>query len=164
MELVISAKDFKYYTMLKKVIYDLELADKDHWWLISDIVAYPHKKEYEELIDKDNYLLISTQDLVKMLEDDDFQWIWGVFSIIPSKFSKDEILKYDLPKMDDLEEGQYDPWKDEPRLQHPLAKCEIYACDSTYMFMITDDNDLLTLFKKSYPKFVTEFPNLKWYF
>lgn len=162
MELVISAKDFKYYTMLKKVLYDLELADKNHWWLISDIVAYPHKKEYEELIDKDSYLLISTRDLVRMLEDDDFQWIWGVFSLIPAEYSKEEILKYALPQMDDLQEGQYNPFKDAPRLQHPLAKCEIYAYDSTCMFMITDDAALLARFKNCYPKHATKFSDFKW--
>ena len=151
MKRIISEKDFKYYTMLKQVLYDLKLADKEYWWLISDIEAYPHKKEYEELIYKDNYLLISTTDLVKMLEDDDFQWVWAVFSVIPFTFSKEKILNYELPFFSDLREGQYNPFTDTPKLQHPLAEFEIYAADSSYMFMITDDDSLLAQFKKCYP-------------
>ena len=151
MKRIISEKDFKYYTMLKQVLYDLKLADKEYWWLISDIEAYPRKKEYEELIYKDNYLLISTTDLVKMLEDDDFQWVWAVFSVIPFTFSKEKILKYELPFFRGGYEGQYNPWIDPPKLQHPLAKFEIYAADSSCMIMISDDASLLKQFKKCYP-------------
>ena len=51
------------------------------------------KQEIEDFIYKEEYLLISTHDLLKILEEDNFQWIWGVFSAIPSKYSKEEILK-----------------------------------------------------------------------
>lgn len=79
MERVISTKDFKCYTKLKRIIFDLELADKEYWWLISEIEAYPEKEKYQELIYNEDYLLIKTSDLMKMLEDDDFQWVWAVF-------------------------------------------------------------------------------------
>ena len=79
MKRIYSKYDFKYYTMLKQILYDLDLVGKNYLWLITDVEAYPTKKEYEEILEND-YLLISTKELVEMLEDDDFQWIWAVFS------------------------------------------------------------------------------------
>ena len=94
MERVISKKDFRYYTMLKKILFDLGLANKEYWWLISDIEAYPSKEKYQEFIYKEDYLLITTADLLKMLEEDDFQWVWAIFSVIPSKYTEEEILNF----------------------------------------------------------------------
>ena len=88
MKKLISRHDLEYYTMLKKVLYNLELNDKDYMWLISDIEAYPNKEEYEELINQKDYLLLTTKQLIKMLEDDDFQWIWAVFSAIPLNYKE----------------------------------------------------------------------------
>ena len=107
------------------------LADKDYLWLISDIEAYPRKKDYQELLDNNMYLLLTTKDLVAMLDDDDFQWIWAVFSAIPSSYQKEEILKFDLPYVENFEDGKYNPHLDEPKLQHPYAEFELYAVDSS---------------------------------
>ena len=102
MERVISRNNFKYYTMLKRILFDLELENKAYWWLVSDIEAYPSKKEYAEALNKEDYLLLSTSDLVRMLENDDFQWIWAVFSVIPCHHSKEEILSFALPYLQDI--------------------------------------------------------------
>ena len=40
-------KEYEYYTFLKQILLDLELADKDYLWLISDIEAFPRKREYQ---------------------------------------------------------------------------------------------------------------------
>ena len=152
---IYSKRDFEYYTMLKQILCDLELVDKNYLWLISDIEAYPRKKEYQELTNND-YLLINTSDLVKMLDDDDFQWIWAVFSAIHSKYPKEEILKFDLPYLKNIDDGKYNPYEDKPKVQHPYAEFEIYAVDSSYMFMISDNEELIHRFKKSYPLYTEE--------
>ena len=157
MEKLISRYDLKYYTMLKDVLYNLELNNKDYMWLISDIEAYPNKQEYEELINQKDYLLLTTKQLIKMLEDDDFQWIWAVFSAIPSKYKEEDILKHDLPYCYSYFDQEYNPFVDEPKLQHPLAEFELYAVDSTYMFIVTDNNELIKKFKRSYPLFISKF-------
>ena len=74
-------KEYEYYTFLKQILLDLELADKDYLWLISDIEAYPRKREYQELLDNNIYLLLSTKELIDMLEDDDFQWIYKILPV-----------------------------------------------------------------------------------
>ena len=75
--------EFKYYTFLKEIMLDLDLVDKDYWWLISDIEAYPRKSETKELLNQNSHLLLTAKELVEILEKDDFQWIWAVFSVIP---------------------------------------------------------------------------------
>jgi hypothetical protein len=157
MKRVISTNDFKYYTMLKKVLFDLELANKEYWWLISDIEAYPTKEEYENFIYKENYVLIKTSDLLKMLEVDDFQWVWAVFSVISLDYTKEEILNYELPYIQAIDEGEYNPYKDTPKLQHPLAEFELYAEDSSSMFLISDNEELISRFKKVYPSFTENY-------
>lgn len=157
MERVISTKDFKYYTKLKKILLDLELANKEYWWLISDFEAYPLKKETEDFLYKENYLLIKTSDLMKMIEEDDFQWVWAVFSAIPIDYTKEEILNYELPHLQIIEDGEFNPYIDAPKLQHPLAEFELYAEDSSSMFLISDDEELLGRFKKSYPYFMENY-------
>lgn len=146
--------EFEYFTHLKQILFDLDLVDKDYLWLISDIEAYPRKKEYQELLDNNTYLLLSTKELLDMLEDDDFQWIWAVFSAIPSRYSKEDILKFDLPYVETIENGKYDPHIDKPKIQHPFADFELYAVDSSYMFMISDNEEIISTFKKSYPKYI----------
>ncbi len=146
-----SKYDIKCYMLLKAVLYDLELTDKPYWWLISDFEAVPREKDYQNMLEHADYLLLSTREVVEMLENDDFQWIWAVFSAISTKYSKEEILQFELPYIMDFEEGKYNPYTDEPKVQHPYADFEIYACDSSYMFMITDDADLISKFQKSYP-------------
>ena len=146
--------EFKYYTFLKEIMLDLDLVDKDYWWLISDIEAYPRKSETKELLNQNSHLLLTAKELVEILEKDDFQWIWAVFSVIPLEYQKEDILKYDLPYVENIEAGKYNPHLDEPKLQHPYAEFELYAVDSSYMFMITDNEEMISKFEKCYPKYI----------
>ena len=114
-----SIHDFEYYTCLKQILYDLELADKQYLWLISDFEACPRKEKYQELVYNNEYLLMNTNELVNMLEDEDFQWIWAGFSAIPITYSEEDILQFDLPCFWSVEEGMYNPCEDKPKLQHP---------------------------------------------
>ena len=43
MKRLCSKKDLKGYTKMLSVLINLELEDKDYYWLISDIEAYPTK-------------------------------------------------------------------------------------------------------------------------
>ena len=101
--------------------------------------------------------MITTADLLKMLEEDDFQWVWAIFSVIPSKYTEEEILNYELPHLQYIDEGEYNPYIDTPKLQHPLAEFELYAEDSSSMFLISDDEELLNKFKSAYPNFTNNY-------
>ena len=154
MKRIYSENDLKYYTYMSQVLSDLDLDNQDYWWLINDIEAYPMKKEYQELIENNSHLLLTTSELVTMLKTSDFQWIWAVFSAIPSHYEKEDILNFNLPYLTQIDDGKYNPYTDEPKLQHPYAEFEIYASDSSYMFLISDNDDLVNKFKKSYPRYI----------
>jgi len=145
-----SRKDLNGYTMMRQVLINLDLTNKDYIWLVTDIEAYPTNEKLNYLISNNNYLLLTTKELVNMLNEEDFQWIWAVFSAIPSSYSEEEILKYDLPLIQPISK-EYDPFGSESKVQHPLAVFEIGAWDSSGLFLVTDDESLLAKFKKSYP-------------
>lgn len=151
-----SKKDLKGYTLMLNVLTNLELVDKDYVWLISDIEAYPTNEKYSDLINNNEYLLLTTKELVDMLKVDDFQWIWAVFSAISPKYSKDEILKYNLPLIQSTT-STYNSILGKPQIQHPLAEFEICAWDSSGMFLVTNDENLLSRFKKHYPLSIDDF-------
>ena len=145
-----SRKDCKGYTLMKQLLINLELESSDYNWLITDIEAYPQSKEIFEIINNKEYIILSTKELMNILKIEDFQWIWAVFSAIPSKYSTDEILKYELPYIQPIDKD-YDPFGENPKIQHPLAEFEIGAWDSSGMFIVTNDEKILEKFKENYP-------------
>ncbi len=76
----------------------------------------------------------------KLLEKNkDIQWIWAVFSAIPSKYSDDDILKYNLPSITDSKDITNN-------IKHPLAEIEIDCIDSSYAKIIFKDEKIKELF------------------
>ena len=150
MKRIISKKDLPGYTLMKQVLINLDLNNKDYIWLISDIEAYPSNKELEKEINEKGYLILSTKELMSILDEEDFQWIWAVFSAIPNKYTKEEILEKGLPYIQSTD-SKYNPFEDEPKVQHHLAEFEICAWDSSGMFLVSDDDQLLNKFEKAYP-------------
>ena len=148
MKRIYSEKDLKSYTYMGRILSDLDLDKKDYLWLISNIEAYPQNKKYQKLINGKSYLLLTTSELISMLKEEDFQWIWAVFSAIPSSYTKEDILKYNLPCLECID--------DVTKIQHPFAELEIYAVDSSYMLMVSDSDELIDKFKKCYPKYIEE--------
>ena len=156
MKRVWSYYDFKIYTYMRRVLSDLALETTDYIWLITDIDAYPTKEKYSSLLDKNNYLLLSTSEFVEMLDDDDFQWVFAVFSAIPSSYLREDILAFNLPYIQSFCTGQYNPYEDIPKLQHPYAELEILVSESG-MALVTDKEELIDRFKCSYPLYTDYF-------
>jgi len=155
MKRCVSVKEENGYTMMLKVINSIGGRSLNYNWLITDIEAYPQKsfkdldeKLYNYLNEKD-YVFISNSDLLDMLEENDFQWIWGVFSAIPNIYSLDDVLKYDLPYAED----NCDIYLDNNFIiQHPLAEIEIVAFDSSGMHIVAKDDEICERFKKVFNK------------
>lgn len=158
MKRVWSRNDFQFNTHMRRVLSDLGLDKSDYLWLISDIDAYPSKLEYEKLITGKQYVILSTRKLVDMLENDDFQWVWAVFSAIPSHCKEEDILNlnFDLPHIESFTEEQYNPYEDEPKLQHPYAELEILCSESGFA-LISNNDDLINRFRKCYPRYTDYF-------
>ena len=111
-------------TNMYKLMKEFKIKDLNYKWLITDI-----ETNNEEFSNKE-FIIIKHQDLIKLLENNkDIQWIWAVFSAIPSKYSNDEILKYKFPYI--IENKNIND-----TIQHPLAEIEIDCIDSSYAKII----------------------------
>ena len=152
----VNRKGEKYYTYLKKLFDAINNKQLEYNWLITDCTCYPENHKTDAMLRKD-YCWLTGEELTDLVTQEDFQWIWAVFSVIPIKHTEEEILNYDLPQLQLIDEGEYNPFIDEPRLQHPLAEFELYAEDSSSMFLISNDEELLSKFKKAYPKFTNNY-------
>ena len=139
--------------LMLKVINSIGGRSLNYNWLVTDIDAFPHKGKYEideslyNFLKEKNYVFISNSDLLDILEKNDFQWIWGVFSAIPVNYSLDEVLKYDLPYAEDNKDIYLD---DNFIIQHPLSDIEIVAFDSSGMHIVSRDEGICDKFKKVY--------------
>ncbi len=138
-------KGERYYTHLKKLFESIGNAQLNYKWLITYAECYPSDEETARLFENE-YVILSGHELTEIIENEDFQWIWGVFSAFDPSVSDYDILKYKLP---DSEHRGY--WENPLALQHPLAEMEIAAFDSSYTLILTRDTALPDSFKTFYP-------------
>ena len=143
-----------YYTYMLKVLNAIGGRNLQYNWLITNIEAYPQNEELNQFIRENDYLFLSTDELISILEKEDFQWVWGVFSAIPKSYTKEQILKYDLPFAD----GNTKIYKNNNFvIQHPLADIEIVAQDSNSVFIVAKDDEILEKFKNVYKEVKTNY-------
>lgn len=138
----ISKGEDDYYTDILKVVNAIGGRNLDYNWLITEIETSTGDYFYEE------YVILSNDELLDNLENKKIQWIWGTFSAIPKKYKQEEILKYNLPGVENID-------KKEIKIQHPLAEIEIIAYDSTFVQLIAKDKTIAEKFKKLYKKAYT---------
>lgn len=146
MKSAILDKGEEYYTNLSSVFEGIENEQLKYNWLITDCVCYPENQELYELFSKE-YIWISGEELTKIVYEEEFQFIWGVFSGFSKEVKIEEILKYELP----LAEEYNGFWLDDVGIQHPLASIEIVAWDSTHTMFISKDDKLVDKFRSSFP-------------
>ncbi len=137
MKRYISKTDEYYYTDMLKVIKAIGGKNLDYNWLITEIET--STGDYFE----DDYIILTNEELLDKLESKKIQWIWGTFSAIPKKYKQEEILKYNLPGVENIDKKEIKP-------QHPLAEIEIIAYDSTFVQIIAKE-EIAKRFKKIYP-------------
>lgn len=137
MKRYISKEDEYYYTDMLKVIKAIGGKNLNYNWLITEIET--STGDYFE----DDYIILTNEELLDKLESKKIQWIWGTFSAIPKKYKQEEILKYNLPGVENIDKKEIKP-------QHPLAEIEIIAYDSTFVQIIAKE-EIAKRFKKIYP-------------
>ncbi|SET31224.1 hypothetical protein [[Clostridium] polysaccharolyticum] len=128
---------------IRKIFDGIKNADKYHW-LITDMECYPMDAQIAKTLDKD-YCWITGKELLTLLQKEEFQWIWGVFSAFPIELELAEILNYNLPYADGYEEF----WKNPVSIQHPLAKLEIVAWDGSIIIVIAEENEMIKTVMKA---------------
>lgn len=109
-----------------------------HNWLITALECYDYCgwDGCEKWAKRE--LFLTDEEFHRDVSLRDMQIIWGVFSAIPSKYSKEDIYKYPLPE---AETPYYMSSRIVPR--HPLAILELYADDGCFTFVSSHDSALL---------------------
>ncbi len=133
------------YTIMSRIFNAINQVQKNYNWLITDVNAYPNDPIFEKLVNEE-YIWMTGDELTKMVEKEDFQWIWAVFSGFSPDVNKEAILKYELPYVQD----NYEIWKNQPQIQHPLANTEILACDSSYVTIVSKHDRIVNEFMDSF--------------
>ena len=77
-----------------------------------------------------------------MIEEENFQWIWAVLTGFNKNISKDDVLKYKLPKAN----GNQKIWLNPVNLQIPIASIEIIAWDSSLTVIISKEDKIVDQF------------------
>mgnify|MGYP000100909306 CR=1 FL=1 len=137
-------KGEKYFTFLKSIFLAIENVQKEYNWLITGHECYPQNTEYAKKLSEE-YCWITGKELTKMIDDEDFQWIWGVFSAFPKSITKEEVLKSKLPYAN----GYTGLWKNPVSIQHPLAEIEIVAWDSSMTIIISKNDNIIEKLKEN---------------
>ena len=128
------------YTKLGKFFANMNNFQKNYNWLITNVECYPENKEYVELL-YNKYCFLTGEQLSKIVENEDFQWIWGVFSGFEKNINLEVILNYSLPYAN----GNKNLWKN-LNMQHPLSSIEIVAWDSSLTLIKSTNNDIIDCF------------------
>lgn len=139
-------KGEKYYTYLKELFASIGNVQKEYNWLITGHECYPQNPDYAKKLSQE-YCWITGDELTNMVENEDFQWIWGVFSAFSKNISQQEVLKSKLPYAD----GNTELWQNPVSIQHPLAEIEILAWDSSMTVVISKNDDIIGKLKESRP-------------
>lgn len=140
-------KGENFHTHLKRIFDAINNVQKDYNWLITDCECCPKNEHFCKLFSKD-YIFLSGEELTEIIEAEDFQWIWAIFSGFDKSIPLEEIIKYPLPDADGC--GSF--WEKNPvKIQHPLASIEIVAFDSCLTLFISEDEKTVSDFRKYFP-------------
>ena len=143
---IIDRKNHKYYTYMSKVFQAINNAQLQYNWLITGCVCYPRSKEIEKLFDQE-YCWLTGDALSTIIEQEDFQWIWGCLCGFSKEVTMEEALKYPLPSAED-----YDGYYQNPvSLQHPLSSVEIIPSDSSWTLILSKDKTIIDSYLKRWP-------------
>ena len=112
-----------------------------HNWLISYLECYDTEGwDGCEKWGRES-LFLTDEELKKDVYLRDMQFIWAVFSAVPSEYGEDDLRSYGLPQ---IENPYYMGNHIVP--QHPLAFLEISVWDGSYTFISAHDETHLTPF------------------
>ena len=136
----------QYYSFFRETFNKISTLSTEYNWLISGIECYPVKAEYQKLFSS-RYVWISGERLLEILQDEDIQWIWGVFSGFEKNVTLQQILVSKVPFAD----GNKSFWQLPLKIEHPLATIEIVAWDSSCSLFISSNDATIREFSKLYP-------------
>lgn len=134
-------KGQEYYTYMKKIFESIGNVQKNYNWLITRCECYPQNPVYFNILSRE-YCWITGNELTQMIEEEDFQWIWGILSGFTFDVTFEEVIKYSSNDLNSVEGF----WDSTPSMTHPLAEIEIVPWDSTLTLILSKKNEIIDSF------------------
>lgn len=130
-----------YYTNLKEIFNAIGNIQKKYNWLITNYECYPTKSDTKKIL-SDECCFVSGEKITEIVENEDLQWIWGVFSGFDKSIPMEEVIEYEKPYAEDNSGF----WRNPISIQHPLAEIEIIAWDSSKSLIISKNDEVIKSF------------------
>lgn len=83
---VVIEKGEKYFTFFKKLFVSVNNIQISYNWLITGHECYPQNEKYAGLLSEE-FCWMTGEKLTEMIENEDFQWILGIFGRIQYVFN-----------------------------------------------------------------------------
>lgn len=133
-----------FYTDLRLVFQAFVGRQQEFNWLITnlDCNVFPTGLRPKQPI------WLSGQELTKLVEQQDIQFIWGVLSGFP----RDVTLDLNQLEFEPYADGNSALWQPNVAIQHPLAVVELICWDSSATLLLSQDDDLAQRFRKFFPE------------
>lgn len=139
---IVIDKGKEYFTFLGDVFETIGNIQEDYNWLISGHECYPQDIKCIKSVSRE-WIWMTGKELTEMIENEDFQWIWGVFSAFSKEITKERVLEYAIP----IANGNDRIWKEPLKTQHPLAAIEVIAWDSSMIIFKSSRHDIIEKIK-----------------
>lgn len=143
---IILHKGKKKYTYLKELFDYMDGEQKKYNWLITDYECYPTNETINEIL-SDDLCWISGEKLTEMVQEENFQWIWGYFLAFPKDILLEDVLKSKLP----IANGNRSIWKNPITMSHSHAIIEMIAWDSCMTLIISRIDSLINTLAERIP-------------
>ena len=134
-----------FYTDLSRVLCGIGGIPKGYHWLITDFEWNIDIPSLER-----DYLWWSSEELSRFQKQYDPQWIWGILCGFPPGVTLEEVLRSPLPRCSN--EGDAEMYFNNPiSMQHPLSEIEIFAYDSSAVFLLSRRKEIVQRFREAFP-------------
>ena len=135
---IVLTKKGMYFTYLEDIFHGIGDIANDYNWLLADYECsqYPDKT-FED--NRYRYLWLSGQELLKYV---DVQFIWGIIIAFKKDIKREDALMFGIPS------GHLN----HVTFQNPLSELEIYAFDSTGVYIMSRNDKYIDRFLLKYPE------------
>lgn len=139
------------YTKLNDIFEGIDNSHKEYNWLLSNMeVSVLNNEALDEDLNNREYLFLTGEELDKLINENDIQFIWGIITGFDKNRTEEEVVEECIPQI----EGFKGYWDENISLQHGLSIIEIVACDSSYVIVVSDEDEIIKSMDKHFEEAV----------
>ena len=143
-------RDGQYHTSLKRVFDALEGRQIGFDFLLLGVEAYPLEHEEFEAVNQ-TPRWISGAELTRVVETEDFQWVWGALLAYPEGCGRAEVLEQ-VRALCPPGPPDEESWGVRRQFEKTGAIFLILAADSSLTELVSEDRGLIDLFCAHEPR------------